>query len=166
MPKTKYNLEGNKYADRKRKGERCNNCNISANAGNNAIDAHAGKLKKLFVVFSAFIFLDYFLTVYAINAHRNEFNPITVAIFSQPYAEANFFLFKLLVLSLNALLLFLLLRLSKKVKILEKVALAYIVLAVIFSAGVCLYDLGIILGIDIPLVNELAAAFFKTLGLL
>lgn len=152
---------------------------VGADGGNNPAHAHAGELRlvkiarlsgawKAFIVFSALVILDYFLTIYAIRQHFNEFNPLTVSIyrnFQNP--ELVFFFFKAAVIGLNGLLVYLMLKLKRTIKIFEKIAPAYIVLAAIFAFAVVVYDIGIISGaFALPdFANEFIISFFRLFGM-
>ncbi len=169
MHKSGITRLGEKYAVRKHENQRRNRSGIGINDIDRASNADAGKLKvyRIFAVFSIFIIIDYFITLYAIGQHLYEFNPITVSIFkSWPFPEIVFLGFKLLVISLNFLIIYSALKLSRKSRIMGIAALYYMYLALIFSVGVVVYDIGILFGIKIPIVNDVASWFFEVLGLI
>ncbi len=119
---------------------------------------------KAFIIFSALVILDYFLTVYAIMQHFSEFNPLTVSIyrnFQNP--ELIFFLFKSFVIGLNGLLVYLMLWLKKSKNIFGKIALAYALLVAFFAFAVVVYDIGIITGaFALPeFANTFILGFFR-----
>lgn len=156
-----------------------NSGSVSAYGGNNPSDVNAGELRqdkimrlsgawKAFIIFSLLVIADYLLTVYAIRQHFSEFNPLTVSIyrnFQNP--ELVFSLFKLAVIGLNGILIYLLLKLKNQKKIFERVALVYIMLAAFFAFVVVVYDVGIISGaFALPeFANEFIFSFFKLFGM-
>ncbi|MFZ3076878.1 MAG: DUF5658 family protein [Candidatus Aenigmatarchaeota archaeon] len=153
---------------------------VRAHGGNNSVHADAGKLRqgkiarlsgtwKAFIIFSALVILDYFLTIYAIRQHFNEFNPLTVFIYKNfQNPEMIFLLFKAAVIGLNGLLIYLLLWLKKSKNIFEKIALAYALLAEFFAFAVVVYDIGIITGaFALPeFANNLIFGFFRFFGMI
>ncbi len=162
------------------KDNACGGRSLGAYGGNNFANPDAGKLRqdkimrlggawKAFIIFSAFVILDYFLTIFAIRQHFNEFNPLTVSIyrnFQNP--EMIFFLFKAAVIGLNGLLIYLLLWLKKSINLFGKIALAYAMLAAVFAFVVVVYDVGIITGVlALPeFANSFIFGFFKLFGLI
>lgn len=166
MRKRKNNID--KYDIGKHENKHGIGRHLSSYAADNLANADAGKLSfRIFYAFCAFVVIDYFLTIFNIHSHLNEFNPVVVSIFNNfAFPELVFLLFKISVIALVWILLVLLTKFSKKKKILGKIALAYITLALVFSIGVVIYDIGIIMGISIPVVNDLAALFFRSLGML
>lgn len=124
---------------------------------------------KAFIIFSALVILDYFLTIYAIRQHFSEFNPLTVFIyrnFQSP--EIIFLFFKIAVIVLNGLLIYLINCLGKNVKLFKKVALVYALLAAIFAFAVVVYDVGIITGVlTLPdFANGFIFSFFRFFGMI
>lgn len=124
---------------------------------------------KAFIIFSAFVIFDYFLTIFAIRQHFSEFNPLTVSIyrnFQNP--ELIFFLFKAVIIGLNGMLIYLLLWLKKSINLFGKIALAYAMLAAVFAFAVVVYDVGIITGaFALPeFANSFIFGFFKLFGMI
>lgn len=152
---------------------------VGAYGGNNSANSDAGKLSqdkiarlggawKAFIIFSAFVILDYFLTIFAIRQHFSEFNPLTVSIyrnFQNP--ELVFLFFKAAVIGLNGLLIYILSYLGKNVILFKKIVLAYALLAAVFAFAVATYDVGIITGaFALPeFANGFILGFFKLFGM-
>lgn len=124
---------------------------------------------KAFIIFAAFVILDYFFTIFAIRQHFGEFNPLTVSIYENfQNPEMIFLFFKAAVIALNGLLVYLLLWLKKSRKMFGKIALAYALLAAFFAFVVVVYDVGIITGAFVlpEFANNFIFGFFKFFGMI
>ena len=153
---------------------------VGAYGGNNLANLDAGKLRhdkiarlggawKAFVIFSALVIIDYFLTIYAIRQHFSEFNPLTVSIYKNfQNPEMIFLFFKAAVIALNGLLVYLMIYLGRNVRLFKKIALAYALLAAFFAFAVVIYDVGIITGaLALPeFANSFIFGFFKFFGMI
>lgn len=178
MRKNRYNKKVKQHAA-EHKDNSGNSRSFSSYGFHNFANINAGKLRqdkiarlsgawKAFIIFSSLVILDYFLTVYAIRQHFNEFNPLTVFIFKNFQSpELVFLLFKIFVIGLNWLLIYSIFKLEKTVKIFGKIVLAYVLLAMVFAFAVVVYDIGIITGaFALPQeLNAFISGFFKFFGL-
>jgi len=160
----------NIYAFKKLKDKYSSSRSIGIACIYNAFNTDAGKLRRItlivFFLFSMLILADYFLTVFAINQHFNEFNPVTVSIwknFQNP--EIVFLLLKIFVVALNGFVLYLLWKLSVYRKYLKRITIIYLLLIVFFAFSVVVYDIGVITG-AINIEDTILILFFKTLGMI
>jgi len=122
---------------------------------------------QVFIVFIILVIIDYFLTIYNISKYQQEFNPVVVSIYKNfNYPELFFLIFKIIVIFLNGLVLFLFKKWKNKLgnELTEKISRIYVTLIFIFALGVVLYDFAIIKGIDVSIVNQISTWFFKSLG--
>jgi hypothetical protein len=150
---------------RKSKNKRYNNWYSDSHGFNSHINPFSSQLVLcLFVLFTFLIIVDYFLTIYNIAQHTQEFNPVVVFIYDNfEYPELFFLTLKIIVITLTGLLLFGL-KMWKNTHN-KKISTFYIFLASFFAFAVVLYDIAIILNIDISFINQISLWFFKTMGL-
>lgn len=159
----KYIYDKNEYG--KPKNKQYNSWHNSLNVFNGFVNPFASQLVLyLFIVFVFLLIVDYFLTIFSINQHTQEFNPMVVFIFNNfNYPEIILLFFKVVVITLNGFLLFLLKKWKNKST--GKLSTFYIILASAFAFGVVIYDIAVIKRLDVSSVNRISMWFFETLGL-
>lgn len=116
-------------------------------------------------MFIIFVIIDYIVTVQYVLRYTNEFNPVVVFIYSNfVYSDIVFLGLKVIVVFMTGLLLYSVSRINKKYS--NSISLVYISLAAIFAFLVIIYDILVILQVNVDFINWISVMFFAALGIL